>query len=51
MKVFMGKDGQHMAQHFTVTELTRKIEEYDHRFLMVSFLSSPDLCNDMAMKN
>ena len=45
MKVYLGKDRQHTAQHVTathatVTELTRKIEGRGHKFYMDNFFSS-----------
>jgi len=55
MKVYLGKDRQHMAQHLvathvTVTELTRKMEGCGHRLYMDSFFSSPELFDDLARK-
>ena len=48
MKVYLGKDRQHTAQHVTathatVTELTRKIEGCGHKLYMDNFFSSPEL--------
>jgi len=55
MKVYLGKDRQHTAQHVTathatVTELTRKIGGRGHTLCMDSFISSPELFDDMANK-
>ena len=55
MKVYLGKDGQRTAQHVTatratVTELTRKLEEHGHRLYMDSFVSSPELFDDLVKK-
>jgi len=37
MTVYLGKDGQCMAQHVTVTELTRKIERRGYKLYMDNF--------------
>lgn len=52
MKVYLGKDWQHMAQQLTVThstimELTRKAKEHGHK-LYVDNIFSPDLVNDLT---
>jgi len=46
MKVYLGKDRQHMAQHMTAThaketEMTRKKEGRGHKLYMDNFFSSP----------
>jgi hypothetical protein len=56
MKVYLGKDRQHMAQHLiathiTVTQMTRKIEGHGHRLYVDSFFSSPALFDDLAGKD
>jgi hypothetical protein len=55
MKVYLGKDRQRTAQHLrathaTMTELTRKVEEYGHKLYMENFFSSPALFDDLAKK-
>ena len=55
MKLFLGKDRQHTAQHLTatratVTELTWKIEGRGHTLYMDNFFSSPELFDDLANK-
>jgi hypothetical protein len=55
MKVSLGKDRQHTAQHMTathvtVTELTRKIKGHGHKLYMVNFFPSPELFDDLAKK-
>jgi len=55
MKVYLGKDRQHTAQHVTathvtVTELTRKIEGREHKLYMDNFFSSPELFDDLVKK-
>jgi hypothetical protein len=55
MKVFLQKDRQFTAQHFTapnatVTELTRKLEGHGHKVYTDSFFSSPDLFDDITKK-
>ena len=55
MKVYLGKDIQHMAQHVTathatVTELTRKIEGRGHELYMDNIFSSPELSDDLVKK-
>jgi len=53
MKIYLGKDRQHMAQHMTAThvtviELTRKIKGRGHKLYMVNFFPSPELFDDLA---
>ena len=55
MKLYLGKDRQHTAQHvkanhMAVTELTRKIEGHGHELYMDNFFSSPELFDDLANK-
>jgi len=55
MKVYLGKDRQHRAQHVTathatVTELTRKIEGCGHKLYMDNFFSYPELFEDLVKK-
>jgi len=55
MKVYLGKDRQHMAQHVTathatVTELMRKIEGHSHKLYMDILFPSPELFDDLAKK-
>ena len=54
MKVYLGKDRQHMAQnvtatHATVTELTRKLG-HGQKLYKDNFFSSPILFHDLAKK-
>jgi hypothetical protein len=48
MKIYLGKDRQHVAQHVTVTELMWEIG-CGHKY-MDNFFSSPELFDDLAKK-
>jgi hypothetical protein len=55
MKLYLGKDRQHtachvIANHVTVTELTRQIEARGHKLYVYNFFSSPELFGDLAKK-
>jgi hypothetical protein len=51
MKVYMGKDRQHMTAIFvTLTELTRKIEGCGHKLYTDNFFSSSARFDDMTKK-
>ena len=55
MKVYLGKDRQHMAQdvtatHATVMELMRKIQGRGHILHMDNLFSSPELFDDLVNK-
>jgi len=55
MTVYLGRDRQRTAQHLTAThatvsELTKKIQGRGHKLYMDNYFSSPDLFDDLAMK-
>jgi len=55
MNVYLGKERQRAAQHLTgthatATNLTRGIKGFDHKLHMYNFVSSPDLCDDLAQQ-
>ena len=55
IKVYLGKERQHIAQHLTathatMTELTRQIEGCGHKLYMDNFFSSPELFDDLVKK-
>jgi hypothetical protein len=55
MKVYLGKDRQHMAQHLTAThatatELSRKTEGPGHKLYMDNEFSSLELSDDLTKK-
>ena len=55
LKVYLGKNRQHVASHVTathaiVTELTRKIEGCGHKLYISNYFSSSNLFDDLAMK-
>ena len=56
MTVYLGRDRQRTVQHLTATpatvsELTKKVQGRDHKLYMDNYFSSPNLFDDLAMKN
>ena len=55
MTVYLGRDRQRTAQHLTAThvtvsELTKQIQGRGHKLYMDNYFSSPNLFDDLAMK-
>ena len=55
MTVYLGRDRQQTAQHLTATqatvsELSKKIQGHGNKLYMDNYFSSPDLFDDLAMK-
>ena len=53
--VYLDRDGQCTAHHLTAThaivsELTKKIQGHGQKLYMDNYFSSPDLFDDLAMK-
>ena len=52
MTVYLGRDRQRTAQHLTATHatVTKKVQGCGHKLYMDNYFLSPDLFDDLAMK-